>query len=203
MKVTLVRHGQTDWNKEKRIQGRGYDIELNETGREQSRRVAEYLKDHEFDGFFSSPLKRAAETADIIAQKYSSLSTVFPIKDLEEMSFGIHEGSMKDESFIQQFIEPTFKAWEKDSSLSWPEGESPFIVQQRMWKSLKKILSSGQHQNICVVSHGMALKFLTMHLDQIDLEMHRSVTSLKNASITMYEFDTNLNSKRICFNHQI
>ena len=69
MKLWLIRHGQTDMNLEKRMQGRS-DLPLNETGREQARRAAEAVKGVSFDVVFASPLKRAVETASILSGKY-------------------------------------------------------------------------------------------------------------------------------------
>lgn len=65
MKFYVVRHGQTDWNAEGRIQGKT-DIELNETGIEQARQLKELIKDYNIDLIISSPLKRTRKTAEII-----------------------------------------------------------------------------------------------------------------------------------------
>jgi broad specificity phosphatase PhoE len=63
--IYVVRHGQTDWNLEGRFQGR-IDIPLNEKGKNQAKKTKEKLEGIEFDKVFSSPLKRALETAQII-----------------------------------------------------------------------------------------------------------------------------------------
>ncbi len=89
MKLWLIRHGQTDMNLEKRMQGLS-DIPLNETGREQARRAAETVKDVSFDVVFASPLKRAVETASIL----SGFPEEKIIRDerLIEANFGKYEG---------------------------------------------------------------------------------------------------------------
>lgn len=89
MKLWLIRHGQTDVNLEKRMQGRS-DLPLNETGREQARRAAETVKGVSFDVVFASPLKRAVETASIL----SGFPEEKIIRDerLIETNFGKYEG---------------------------------------------------------------------------------------------------------------
>ena len=89
MKIYIVRHGQTDWNKARRIQGQ-VDIPLNEFGRHLARETARGLRDVRFDACFTSPLSRAKETAQIILAGRD-----VPVIDeprLEEMSFGVYEG---------------------------------------------------------------------------------------------------------------
>ena len=90
MKIYLARHGQTDWNLEMRAQGRE-DIPLNEVGRAQAKEMRDNIKDLEFDAVCSSPLKRAAETAEIaIGDRYN-----INYHDLlRERSFGDFEGEI-------------------------------------------------------------------------------------------------------------
>ena len=94
--LTLVRHGETDWNKEKKIQGSNADIPLNEKGREQARATAKQLKGKIFDVIISSDLKRAAETADIIAAELGmTVSARWPA--LRERDLGAWSGRIFDE----------------------------------------------------------------------------------------------------------
>lgn len=89
MKLYLVRHGQTDWNVEKRKQGQA-DIPLNATGVEQAERLREQIKDKHFDFCISSPLSRAAETARIITRG-KNLEIQFDDR-IKERAFGEFEG---------------------------------------------------------------------------------------------------------------
>ena len=90
-----MRHGTTDWNAEKRIQG-STDIELNDAGRELAARAGEGMSDIPIDVCFTSPLKRAAETARIVLSKNRSfISTGAPVYTdprITEISFGVWEG---------------------------------------------------------------------------------------------------------------
>ena len=93
MIVYLMRHGQTDWNKEYRLQG-ATDIPLNEEGRRQAKEAAEKMRDIPFECVYSSPLIRAKETAQIISA-FHDIPTVVDDR-LKEMSFGIYEGTTPD-----------------------------------------------------------------------------------------------------------
>jgi uncharacterized phosphatase len=92
-KLCLIRHGQTDWNKDGKLQGRE-DIELNDTGRSQARMCAEFLKNYSWDCIFSSPLKRAAQTAEII-QRQLTLSSINIEFDFIERDYGLASGLSK------------------------------------------------------------------------------------------------------------
>ncbi len=122
MEIYIVRHGETPWNKDKRLQG-NVDIELNDYGRELAVKTGEGLKDTKIDLIYSSPLKRAYETAELIRGNRD----IEIIKDdrIREISFGHFEGSnfselIRDEDltlhliaragdFMQDKIEPLEK----------------------------------------------------------------------------------------------
>lgn len=88
--LVLVRHGETEWNRLKRVQGRT-DIPLNETGRQQARATAERLTGEHFDAVVASPLSRAAETAQIIADGLG-IGPIELVDDLVERNYGEAEG---------------------------------------------------------------------------------------------------------------
>jgi uncharacterized phosphatase len=85
----LLRHGQTDWNIDLRLQG-STDIPLNETGRNQARLAASVLNREDWDVIIASPLSRAKDTADIVALEFGMNVVVVP--ELIERSFGVAEG---------------------------------------------------------------------------------------------------------------
>ena len=91
MKLYLVRHGQTDWNKEKRLQGQE-DIPLNDFGRHLAKETGIGLRNVRFDLCFSSDLKRALETANLILDEGSSKVPIIMDKRLKEIAFGEWEG---------------------------------------------------------------------------------------------------------------
>ncbi|MBN2812749.1 MAG: histidine phosphatase family protein, partial [Bacteroidales bacterium] len=93
--LTIIRHGETDWNSTGRLQG-CEDIELNHTGRGQAHRLATYLGRENWDAIVSSPLKRAYETARIIASSLS-LNKIEVIEKLRERDYGEASGLLPDE----------------------------------------------------------------------------------------------------------
>ena len=94
MKLYIIRHGQTDWNIAKKIQGR-QDIPLNERGRYQAGCLKKAMEDRPVTAVFSSPQIRAMETAKAVAS--SSGSVVIPVKDLMEINYGSWEGKTEEE----------------------------------------------------------------------------------------------------------
>lgn len=95
MKIFIVRHGETDANVLKRIQGQEVDEPLNATGRKQAEERAEAMSGMTFDVLFSSPLKRARETAEIIAKRLN-LPIIYR-DELKERSFGLLSGKTFEE----------------------------------------------------------------------------------------------------------
>ena len=109
MQIYLIRHGETDYNKSRRIQGQ-CDIELNNCGRELAKITAQALKDVPFDLVFTSPLKRAKETAEIIVGD-RQIPVIEDVR-IREISFGEYEGlccdprnyNIPDKDFLNFFI---------------------------------------------------------------------------------------------------
>src|SRR5579862_1895349 len=92
--ILLARHGETDWNVERRWQGHA-DTPLNDTGRAQARSLGEELADEPIDAVFSSDLRRAHETARLVAEPRGL--SVIAIPDLRERNFGSAEGLTTEE----------------------------------------------------------------------------------------------------------
>ena len=94
LEIYFVRHGQTEWNLEKKLQG-SLNSPLTELGRNQAKQLSSTLKDEKFDGFYSSPLGRASTTAQII--KGDRDQGIFILNGIEEMHFGDVQGLAKSE----------------------------------------------------------------------------------------------------------
>lgn len=148
MKIYLMRHGETDWNKVRRLQGQS-DVPLNEHGIELAEKTAEGLKDVTFDAIFSSPLQRALVTAEIMAGE--GAAKIVTDGRLKEMNFGIYEGQSYD----------TPEKAEKHP-LKHPEsyvpvgGETIAEVKERIYDFLcEKLLPLEKScSNVLVVAHG-------------------------------------------------
>jgi 2,3-bisphosphoglycerate-dependent phosphoglycerate mutase len=145
--LLLARHGETDWNRELRIQGSS-DIALNELGREQARALAEELADVPLDAIYASDLSRARATAAAVAATHG-LDVALDSR-LRERSFGSWEGLTRED--IATFPEG-----------SRHDGESDEQVRARVLEAVQEIARAHPGQQVLVVSHGGALNTLWHH----------------------------------------
>ncbi|HPC86262.1 MAG TPA: histidine phosphatase family protein [Smithellaceae bacterium] len=177
MQLTLIRHGETVWNLEKRVQGLT-DIELNETGIDQARKLALSLQDFPIDTIYSSPLKRAFQTAEIINRFHRKDIRVEP--GLMEMDQGEFEGLTFQELLARE--KDFIRKWIADpESVRMPGGESLAELQNRAWPPVEKLLAAGQ--NALIVSHNFTIAAILCRLRNIRLSEFRS-TCVDNASRT-------------------
>ena len=144
MKIYITRHGQTDWNAMRHIQGRT-DIPLNEEGRKQAAIVRDGMKDIELDAIISSPLIRAQETADIINEEHK-----LPILQDErviERAFGDLEGTDIKEMNFTNF-------WHPERTQLYPTCEKVQDFYHRIYNFIDEVKATYKGKNILVVAHG-------------------------------------------------
>lgn len=141
----FVRHGQTDWNLERRIQGKA-DIELNDTGRRQSAETRDKLSDRSFVVIFTSPLKRAVETAKIIAEAHPDTPLV-EVEALAERDFGRFEGIQNNPQ------DDYFGVWNYASEVDTDGGESLADLEARVYPFLEHIGEEYADKDVLLVSH--------------------------------------------------
>ena len=137
MKLILVRHGETHWNKDGLVQGADSDIELNDTGLEQARRLAAFLKNEPLVAILSSPLRRAAATAELIASQHQL--SVETDQGLKELKVGDLEGTSIS-NLPTTFSRFLLKWWQDGEAMKLPNGESLVDLQQRAWKVVESLL---------------------------------------------------------------
>jgi len=174
LKLILVRHGETYWNDERRIQGGDSDIELNDTGLEQARKLAAFLENEPITAILSSPLQRAIATAEVIAGHHQ-----LPVEidqGLRELKVGELEG-MSVSNLSTTFSQFLMQWWQDGGAVKLPNGESLVELQQRAWKAVERLLerhkTSPEHNEgttLVVVSHyfvtlAIILKALNLPLD--------------------------------------
>lgn len=184
MKIYLIRHGQTDWNIAGMIQG-SHDIPLNETGRIQAWKLAEAMDERPITKIFSSPLIRAAETAQMIAKRQKV--ELCSIKPLVEVEFGKWEGLTWAE--IENQFPEELKRWTMNpQEVSPPGGETLTSIRNRCveaWKTIREI--TGGNEDVAIVSHGATLgHFYSFLMSNKPGEDHKIV---ENASITTISYD--------------
>jgi alpha-ribazole phosphatase len=163
--LVLVRHGQTDWNLEGRYQGQT-DLPLNKTGRAQARKLAEQLAGQPFEAIYSSDLKRAHETASLIAKKLGL--TVRVEWKLREVNLGQWEGMLVKDIIAQYPTE-----WEQRQRdpvhRRPPGGESAEELAVRVWTAVDEIARRHAPGPVLIVSHGLALAAALCRIRDIPL----------------------------------
>jgi len=172
-RIILIRHGETEWNRLHRFQGRS-DIPLNDNGRMQAQALAQALQNEDIAIIYTSPLKRAVDTAHHILKFHTSV-TLITEPGLLEMDLGDFEG-MEGKHWAASF--PDFRAqWEKSpASLSMPGGESLAEVQNRSVETLKRISDNVRSgSTIVVCSHNFVIGSLLCFVAGIALDRFREM----------------------------
>ena len=147
--LILARHGETDWNRDGIWQGHG-DPPLNELGRRQAAELAVRLADMSIDALYSSDLRRAYETAEIIAAAKGLEITAD--SDLREIDIGAWSGLTRAQ------IEERFPGMDRQ------DGETSDAFDARAVGVLHRIANAHEHQRVLVVTHGGVVRALERHL---------------------------------------
>ncbi len=186
MEIYIVRHGETVWNKEKRIQGTA-DIKLNEYGEELAKKTGEALINVNFDCIYSSPLIRAYTTAQLIRGNRD----IPIIKDerIKEVSFGEYEGHCMNElvekgtSFKNFFDHPELYVPAKN-------GETLEHLCERGRKFMQDILLKHKNsERIMIVAHGAMNKALMMYVKKQDMSEFWSGGLQKNCNVIIINYN--------------
>jgi broad specificity phosphatase PhoE len=143
----LARHGETDWNRELRIQGSS-DIALNQLGREQAWALADELAEVALDAIYSSDLSRARETAEAVAARHRLEVRLDP--RLRERAFGSWEGLTREDIVAL-------------GNGARHDGESDDEVRERVLEAVQAIADAHPGEHVLVVAHGGALNTLWHH----------------------------------------
>lgn len=185
--LLLIRHGETKWNIQRRMQGHT-DIPLNSKGRKQSERIALQLKEYPIDIIYSSPFKRALQTATVI-QKYHKNTTMIYHDALKERSFGQLEGKTYDEIAKEHPVLSFHRSW-NHPYYQIPKGERLADVYQRGIRFLTEISEKHQGTTVAIVSHGVILRCMICCLLQIPLDQNYFY-EMENASLTVVKVPQN------------
>ena len=153
-KVHIIRHGQTGFNTERRLQG-ALPVPLNDCGRQQSRLLAQYLRSLSIDAIYTSPRTRAKETAQIIGGHLDT--TVYEDERLAEIAFGDFEGHTFAE--VAKLYPVAYEKWESGyRRYRVPSGESRLDVQLRMQAAWDEITSANDgSKTVAIVGHSSAM----------------------------------------------
>ncbi|MCX7878332.1 MAG: 2,3-diphosphoglycerate-dependent phosphoglycerate mutase [Ignavibacteria bacterium] len=191
--LVLVRHGQSEWNKENRFTG-WIDIPLSEQGEEEARNVGRKLRGFKFDKAFSSVLQRATKTYEIAAYEAGFMDLLLEKDEaLNERMYGDLQGLNKDEC-RKKFGDEQVHIWRRSYDVAPPRGESLKNTAERVLpyykNKIEPLLKKGK--NILIVAHGNSLRALVMHLEKLTGEQIVKVEIPTGVPI-VYELDDNLN----------
>jgi len=158
--LLLVRHGQSTWNHERRIQGQ-LDPPLSDQGRRQAMQLGRRLAGRTFAGFYTSDLKRAAETAQLVGESLGIEPT--PMAELREIFLGRWEG-LRTEDLATGFPE-AWASWTEDPDWDLvPGGEGAAAFEARVGATLDELFKRHQQGDVLVVTHGGVIQIALHHV---------------------------------------
>jgi broad specificity phosphatase PhoE len=174
----LVRHGETDWNREQRFQGHA-DVPLNETGRAQARELARSLLDVRFDAAYSSPLARALETATIVAQPHDL--EVRTTTALMEVDLGSWSGLTRDE--VATRFPGGYSRW-LEYGHGWEDGETYAELGERVESGILEIATRHREERVLAVTHGGPIRSALAAADGLAFEeARRTIHGIGNCAV--------------------
>ena len=179
-RLLLVRHGNTKGNSAERFWG-NTDVALSAIGIRQAERLRDHLVTEQIDAIYTSDLRRASATAEIIASRHQLAVMICP--ELHEINFGKAEGLTFKE--ISQRYPELIKAWPtRDLTFKYPDGESVGDLNNRVTRFLDRLEKHAPEETILIVAHSGVLRLLICHLLKLELWRWRQLrTDLASLSI--------------------
>jgi len=183
-RICIIRHGETDWNVVKRIQGHT-DVPLNETGRAQALAMAFNAAHHRFHAIYSSDLLRASETARVLAQREDQEVKLLP--QLRERHFGLFQGITADEGAS---LYPAAYAHyvARDPDYDFETGESLRRFAERVADGIDWLVRHHSGQTIAAVSHSGVLDIVYRRATGRSLTTPRDF-KIPNCGLNWFHFD--------------
>ncbi|GLD93656.1 hypothetical protein PINS_up002261 [Pythium insidiosum] len=189
-RLYLCRHGQTEYNRLCKYQGRGVDTVLNGMGLLQATCLAHAMRHVPLRAIYSSSLRRAFETATLVSKFHPKIE-LQPFSELEEMSFGVMEG--QDHALFEDLVDSVHAQWERgDFGVRFPSGECPLDVVARGVSRINELMETTQGQDhVLIVAHGrfnkvVLAQMLDGHLNNMH-ELHQDNTCV---NVVDYDHDT-------------
>jgi len=183
-RLCLVRHGETGWNAEGRVQGQ-LDIALSATGLQQAKAVASVLKGEAFDAIYSSDLVRARQTAQPSADMLGK--QVALDQRLRERHYGVFQSITYAEAKVR-FPEDYARFKAKDLDFDFEIGESLRAFDERVLVFFREMLESREGQNLLVFTHGGVLEIVYRHATGRGLTTPRDF-EIPNAALNRVAYD--------------
>ncbi len=178
----LIRHGQTEWNKQERFRGHA-DIPLNDTGKTQAQKVAARLAHDKIDAIYASPLQRTLQTAQPLAEEHGLEAQKEDA--LIDLDVGALEGLTVDEA-RQAFPEVVDKWLNAPGKVKFPKGDSIKSVRTRVGKLLEELGTRHAGQTVVLVTHRVPCHVILCTVLGMDLDALWSIKQ-DNACIDRFE----------------
>lgn len=166
--ILLARHGETDWNRERRWQGLA-DVSLNERGREQARALAHKLEPVPLRAIYASDLRRAYETAFVVAEAKGLAVT--PMRELREVDVGSWTGLSYDE--VKERFRVAYTQMRTRTGRGWEGGESYAEMGARVLDALRRMAREHPGQAVLVVTHSGPIRTVRAHALGLDYAADR------------------------------
>jgi broad specificity phosphatase PhoE len=166
--ILLARHGETDWNREKRWQGLA-DLALNDRGREQARALAEKLEVVLFSAVYASDLRRAYETALAIAGRKGLAVT--PMRELREIDVGSWTGLSQDE--VRERFQDAYTQLRARTGRGWEGGETYAVMGRRVLEAIRWIARKHPRDTVLIVTHSGPIRTVHAHALGLDYATDR------------------------------
>jgi len=165
--IFLARHGESDWNVEKRFQGHS-DRPLTERGRVQAHALADLVGSEKIDAVYTSPLSRARETAEIVAARAGLEAVALP--ELREVDTGSWSGLSRAD--VEARFPEGFARWRSGGS-GWEDGESYEEMAERVIGALRKIAEDHPDGRVLVISHGGPIRAIHAAAEGLAIKDYR------------------------------
>ena len=190
--LVLLRHGQSVYNLENRFTG-SVDIDLSANGIAEAHQSAELLKGYNIDVAFTSVLKRAVHTLEIILDSIGKSIPVYKSAALNERCYGDLQGLNKTDTELKYSVLQVLM-WRRSYQIAPPNGESLKITCDRVLQYYQSdiVPKLRENKNVLVVAHGNSLRALIMYLEQIS-ETAISDFEIQTGVLRTYTFDKNFN----------
>ena len=171
----IVRHGQTAFNASGTKTFTGWiDVDISEVGVRQATGIAQTLKDIRFDVAYTSRLKRASHTLEILLAPHSYGVPVIVDDRIIERSYGDLSGQLHTD--VQAKYPDMYKIWHRSYDVPPPNGESVKIVEMRVYGFINELLrESGDNKNILISAHGNSIRCLRAYLERLTVEQEMAV----------------------------
>jgi len=189
--LITVRHGQSQWNLENKFTG-WVDVDITETGKNEALNAGRLIKGHNIDIVFTSALRRAQHTAELIMKEAGIKADVIQDKALNERHYGDLQGLNKDET-RKKYGDEQVHIWRRSYDTPPPGGESLKMTQERVFPYYKDEilprLNSGS--DVLVVAHGNSLRALIMELNGLDSQSILQL-NIPTGKPYIYKYNSNM-----------